>query len=292
MVARLYSWDDAGAPVLSTSNDASLLTILTNCLVSGYGTRTPAGWTQPYLDVPNQKGVFKPGLGHEIYLRVDDNYSYQYAKGNAFGTMTDIDTGSDEWPRPIDLYNLTFIPYIPKRYRNTSGHEKWFVLATEEWFYYWQPDPNGDYPSGFFFGKVDIKDSVFPNPYLFTSYALANPPSGSNSFYMPLYNTSADWWLKESYYKTGLPAEMKLETINTNLTNPNPLDGTLDLTIEQLNDVNGKVWYGSMPGRFKALGSTIYVYLQNTKLTIAGKNYITAQFGGYLYVYEYDVDVG
>ena len=293
MVARLYSWDDAGAPLLSTANDGSLLTILKNCLVDGYGTRTPAGWTMPYIDVGLRKGVFKPGLGNEVYLWLNDNISYNCAEVRGYGAMTDIDTGTEEFPRDLDLASLSYTLYAPKRLKNTSGYERWFVVASEEWFYFWSPDFVGSYPSGFFFGKMNMVDSAYPNPYLLTGYSSTVPLTTSGYQYsFPLYSTSGDWWLKSNYFNTGFPEELKLISVPSTYSNPNPITGSLDVAIEWLADSTSKIYYGNQPNRFKALGSAVYIFLQNKKIVLNGKKFITSKYGGYLFIYEYDVDVG
>lgn len=56
----VYRWDDPGAPQIGSGNLwPGILNILKKCLVEGYGTKTAAGWTVEYEDVPGNKCVFR-----------------------------------------------------------------------------------------------------------------------------------------------------------------------------------------------------------------------------------------
>lgn len=91
MVApTIYRSDDSSAPSL-TGTVGSLVALLKAILVDGYGSKTAAGWTEPYTST--NKAVFKQGAGHQRYLRVDDTAA-QMARLTAFESMSGVDTGS------------------------------------------------------------------------------------------------------------------------------------------------------------------------------------------------------
>lgn len=70
---RIFRSTDASAPVLTGAAD-SLNALLKACLVNGYGTHSPLGWTNPYNDTTNKIAVFRQGAGSSgMYLRVNDN---------------------------------------------------------------------------------------------------------------------------------------------------------------------------------------------------------------------------
>jgi hypothetical protein len=55
----VYRWDDVGAPQLSISPKPSeFIAVLKACLVDGYGTKTPLGWSVTLEDVTTRKVVF------------------------------------------------------------------------------------------------------------------------------------------------------------------------------------------------------------------------------------------
>ncbi len=230
MVARLYSWDDAGALVLdSVTGSGSLLNILRACLVDGYGTRTDAGWTMPFSDLINNVGCFKPGNGDNVHLRIDDDYTYRYALVRGYAGMTDHSTGSGEWPTNDQIEKVDAKLSVGKRLKNTAGYERWHVIATEGWFYYWSPDMLRSTPSGFFFGKMETFNPNHVNNYLLTANAV-----DSNLTPNPQYETlftaslSTDWWLMNSYFNTGVSQQLSHEYLTqTQFANPSPADGQM-----------------------------------------------------------------
>ena len=58
MTVRVYRWDDASAPVL-TGEVGKLAALLKACLVTGYGSKTAAGWSNPYsaTNVDNKQRI-------------------------------------------------------------------------------------------------------------------------------------------------------------------------------------------------------------------------------------------
>lgn len=64
----VYRWDDPGAPQLATTGvtPAAMIEILTKCLVTGYGSKSPLGWTKTFDDtqgVVYQNNVAGGGSG-------------------------------------------------------------------------------------------------------------------------------------------------------------------------------------------------------------------------------------
>ncbi|MGI3044059.1 hypothetical protein ACRTDM_20230 [Shewanella algae] len=55
----VYRWDDPGAPQLQNRTYAEWLEILRKCLVDGYGTKQPAGWSVLFDDAASNQVVFK-----------------------------------------------------------------------------------------------------------------------------------------------------------------------------------------------------------------------------------------
>lgn len=86
MTVRVYRSTDGSAPVL-TGQVGALIALLDACLVTGYGSATPAGWTKPYLDT--NIAVYRMGAGNQRYLRIDDSNA-QDSRVHAFIDMTSV----------------------------------------------------------------------------------------------------------------------------------------------------------------------------------------------------------
>lgn len=79
----VYRWDDPGAPQIGTGRASDIINIWHKCLVEGYGTKTPLGWTRPFYDAATQRAIFRNdisggGSGGYVELKavsgVDTNY--------------------------------------------------------------------------------------------------------------------------------------------------------------------------------------------------------------------------
>ncbi|MCW3171436.1 hypothetical protein [Shewanella subflava] len=55
----VYRWDDAGAPSIGTTKASDVINILKKCLVEGYGTKQPLGWSIPFENISTNKVVFR-----------------------------------------------------------------------------------------------------------------------------------------------------------------------------------------------------------------------------------------
>ena len=54
-----YRWDDAGAPQLTGRTPAEIIDVIYKCAVTGYGEKSPLGWTRPFYDAANQAAAFR-----------------------------------------------------------------------------------------------------------------------------------------------------------------------------------------------------------------------------------------
>lgn len=119
MTVRQYSSGDASAPTLqgvvggvysSGWADGSLLNLLEKILVTGYGSKTAAGWATTYTGT--SKGVFTQGGGNGFKLRVLDDGSATAGAREAivrgYESMSDVDTGtginSTGFPAGVNLF--------------------------------------------------------------------------------------------------------------------------------------------------------------------------------------------
>ncbi|CAM3896614.1 hypothetical protein [Rheinheimera salexigens] len=124
----VYRWDDPGAPQLTNRKPSEIINVLKKCLVEGYGTKTPLGWTLEFEDAPNFKAAFRNstaagGSGGYVQCKSSngtDNSNIAVSMTPA-KSMTDIDT----------LVQRGFI----KPFSLTSGWVCWVLIGTGTGFY-------------------------------------------------------------------------------------------------------------------------------------------------------------
>jgi hypothetical protein len=91
----IYRSTDSGAPVLSGSLGA-LVGVLDACLVNGYGSKSPAGWSIAFTDT--DKRVYRPPAGTpRHYFYVKDDYTVR-AIIQAYKLATGVGVGEGLYP--------------------------------------------------------------------------------------------------------------------------------------------------------------------------------------------------
>ena len=301
MTTRLYSWDDVGAPSHSGSSVGQILTIIRACLVDGYGTRTPAGWSMPFSDLPNNRAVFLGQSGTGDYFRIDDNVNHEYSNVVGFATMSDIDTGTEIYPTvgsggSDDVTAYRFL----NRDGTTTTYDDWYVIANEE-FCYCLFRGSLTYRACFFFGKYDKLNPAVNQPnsaIVGTSY----PNSISTSileyqFFMGSTTYDYIFQRRNKWNDTQRNTRLYMGRDATKYEQPNPLDGKFyfkPLTLYDKESTDYVIW-GKMPDliAMREGGSAAVFQPVGERLSVNGGNYIIAKTSnGYVYGWRYDVDVG
>lgn len=122
-IPTVYRSTDPGAPTFPRQRGAQI-EVLRACLVDGYGSQAPAGWSEPYTDT--YKAVFQNSAssgGTGFCLRVEDlNASFGSTSVTGYASMSDTDTG----------INPTFAEYFHNRQNNTTSAtaRNWILAAT------------------------------------------------------------------------------------------------------------------------------------------------------------------
>ncbi len=108
MTVTLYRSTDTSAPTLSgTSGD--LLTVLDKCLITGYGSKTNAGWsyTTGFTNPSGNVAMFKQGAGSNGYsFRINDSGARVGTTDEAAGTLS----GKESRIRGYEAPNLLTDP--------------------------------------------------------------------------------------------------------------------------------------------------------------------------------------
>lgn len=170
MTVRVYKSSDAGAPQLSSTAD-TLIDVLTGCLVTGYGSKTAAGWTRPYNDT--NVAVFKQGgtsPKHSHYLRVED-VGGTSARVVGYETMSDANTGTNPFPDNLQLSGGLYW------YKPISATTRpWMVFATERTFYIWWVTDGGTSITGPNYNFPTLNNSGYnPMMYMFGDFVSFDP---------------------------------------------------------------------------------------------------------------------
>lgn len=128
MTVTVYKSTDASAPVLSGTAGA-LVGVLYACLVTGYGSKSSAGWARAYS--ATNIDVYRPATGNRFYLRVADTGT-QDARVICYETMSDAYTGTN--PTPTNT-QVSGGGYWRKSASADSTARPWIVIASETWFW-------------------------------------------------------------------------------------------------------------------------------------------------------------
>ncbi len=130
MTATIYRSTDASAPVL-TGTPGSIITLLTACLVSGYGSKTGAGWTKPFTGTNLAAFRMNTTGSTGYYLRVDDTAA-QECRLVGYETMTNVSTGTNRFPTATQWSGGG---YLCKSSTADSTARPWILIASNKSFY-------------------------------------------------------------------------------------------------------------------------------------------------------------
>jgi hypothetical protein len=125
---RLYSWNDASAPVLANTAGA-FITVLDAVLVNGYGSQPAAGWTKDFSGT--NLAVYRapaltgsPSEGLRYYYRFDDTQTTE-ARVRGYETMSDVNTGTNPFPTAGQATNGAIFA------KNAAAFH-WYIIADDQ----------------------------------------------------------------------------------------------------------------------------------------------------------------
>ena len=139
MAVTLYKYDDVGAPQL-TGEVGKVISVLDACLVNGYGSKSPAGWTKPFSGT--NKAVYRPPAGNRHYLRIlNDNTTIDNYGNTAVGicrvigyeTMSDVNTGTGLFPTTAQISGGVC---LHTTYDRSATIKPWWLIADDKTFYF------------------------------------------------------------------------------------------------------------------------------------------------------------
>lgn len=293
MTVRLYRSTDANAPQLGTTNDGSLFTILRACLVDGYGTRTAAGWTMPFSDIPNSTGAFKGQTG-TAYFYIEDDHDYRWAVVRGYGDMTNLTTGTEKFPDDITIPSGQEYR-IYKRNDTGDQYDHWVLIASEEWFYFCnlQDSNNPTGVSGGFFGQYDCANAAYTHNYLLTGVEQGSTSTSVTSSEQALFGESGVWYFKRGYMDLLKSEECKNEYDATDFANPNPFNGALEWErIRLRTNITPYVRMGQLPNLYRLMGNDNQGVRGGELMVKDLRKFVLLAEASSVYAIEYDEDVG
>lgn len=158
MTVRVYRWDDSVGGTTPTVNGVagSITALLKACLVTGYGSNSSAGWTNPFSGTNIE--VFRNGAsGTQNYLRVDHS-SGRSARVVGYQTMSALSTGTNPVPTAAQVSGGEWVDASATA---DSTARPWMILANDKWLYLWigysdttTTGLSAAYPVMYFFGDI------------------------------------------------------------------------------------------------------------------------------------------
>lgn len=273
MTVRLYRSTDSGAPSVNGTIGA-FIGLLDACLVSGYGSSLPAGWSKPFTGT--NLGVYRPGSGFRCYMRVDDTAA-QFARITAYETMSDVNTGVNYFNSPV-----TGGHSVTKSNTADTVARGWVVVATEAAVYIfieptstpttWESFVTSTSGNGqFFFGEfVSYRPGDTSNNMIIgaTSTTAGNGQLGTVSFNA----VSSGHYLSKNFLGIGLGAVTVGKNVpglynssaavmgasSTSNPYPDPMTGGVLMAPVELNETlpaGGFIIRGKMPGMWAPITS-------------------------------------
>jgi len=134
MTVRVYRYDDVDAPVL-TGATGSVNNLIKACLVTGYGAKAGAGWTEEFTTT--NISAYKMGAAPFSFLKVSDTAavsSSSYTRLIGYNNMTDINTGTNSFPTEAQVAGGLY------HYKSVDGTtaRPWMIIADNNAFWLFQ----------------------------------------------------------------------------------------------------------------------------------------------------------
>ena len=298
MSVQTYLASDSGALYL-TGQVGSLENILISCLVAGYGSKQPAGWTNPYYDGLHNSVLKAEPLGNEFYLRLNDGYTgYENIMVMCgFSKMTALNTGDDATPSAVQS---PFGVGVLKSITKDAIARGWMIVANNKFFYLFinhNSSSNFATADGYCFGEFISFRDINLDPDKFNLIISGRSPTDynnvSNSFgtFSPTNESIPNHWLMRSYTQVGssILCGKHSDTSKDLLPFPNPVDGNLFLSPVFVTEPTINCVRGRLPGLWNVCHNGAYFNHGDTfngNGALAGKSFMIVKCNGRTYALE------
>jgi len=298
---NIYKWSDIDAPVInydgpSVDTGSQIANLLDKVLVTGYGSKTPAGWTKPYqngLYHVYQMGANSSGRFLQVYASPpEDNKTsgkYYTVKTDVFDSMTSATAGTGS------IYNQPYNYQVGWGFGDTaasgarSHKNPWYIVANSSIFYFFKFKSSLSDNSINCVGVGDIisntvkKQTILINDVWYNAtYREVEENQDLNLILQSWYDYGAcyltgvfgsrgvlsggptsNYWQKDRRSKVSLASINHFVGKNEAGSNgPFIVDGPLNTKylekISVIGSNNGGTWYGYLPGIYRAKVSKSY----------------------------------
>jgi hypothetical protein len=217
---QIYQSTDSGAPSLYGIT-GSLVNVLTKVLVTGYGTKTGAGWTADFTSSTSSGSTFRPPSGSRFYLSIQDDSpvpggaAAREVRIRCFESMTSnsgstvYNSGSGQFPKIGQ--GISSNGYLVHR-KSTSADSvprAWtcFVDAYTMYFFSQEGSAAVSFPywySMFGFGDIFTYASTMDNLNPYRAFVMANETENS---------PASDLWANLSLVNTVVAGHYMARTV-------------------------------------------------------------------------------
>lgn len=133
MTVRVYRWDDASAPVL-TGEVGSLTALLKACLVTGYGSKAAAGWSNPYSATNVEAFTNSSAAGGTGYWIKVSHTNATYANVFAYESIDGSGNLTNQFPTTAQL--AAGVCWYASSTASTT-QRPWMIAADAKRAYLW-----------------------------------------------------------------------------------------------------------------------------------------------------------
>ncbi|MGH7177855.1 MAG: hypothetical protein ACREJC_10775, partial [Tepidisphaeraceae bacterium] len=155
MTVRIYASTDASAPVL-TGEANKLNDLLLACLVNGYGSKLPAGWTRPFYDAATGQGSYKSNAAPFAWLHVQDNGQsaggMREARMRGYEDMSSYSAGTGPHPTVAQMAN----GYTVRKSQSADATPRAWLLAADghRFYLFTYTGDNPNITCNFVYGRI------------------------------------------------------------------------------------------------------------------------------------------
>jgi hypothetical protein len=263
MSVHTFTASDTGALFL-TGEAGSLHNILLSSLVTGYGSKQPAGWLNPYTDSAFNSVLKAAPLGNEFYLRINDsNYSHENIMlMSGFSSMTDLNSGENATPSAIS--KPLGIGVLKSKTKDTTARG-WIIIANHKFAYLFIDHNGGDFNAaeGYCFGEfISLRQSDAFN-FLVTGRDAEDYSNFVSSSFASFSLTDVsvpNHYLMRSYTQIGssIACGKHSDTSKDKLPFPNPVDGNLIMSSVFITEPASNCIRGRLPGLWNVCHDAAY----------------------------------
>lgn len=135
----VYMSTDAEAPAL-TGVLGSLIALLDAVLVTGYGSKSPLGWTKDFSG--ENKAVYRPGAGNDrMFYRISDTAGGgRFAYLSMYEAMSDVDNGSGKVTSVLGDEGASGASTIAKSASADTNPRQWVIIGDAYGFWFFVID--------------------------------------------------------------------------------------------------------------------------------------------------------